>query len=372
MKMKKYILPVCVMLATLYALAQKENQETPDSSETIVSETEEPEVLDVDSVAIVDSIAVIDSVAEVEEEIARKNSTSLILFSEEMKNSMDRETLDFIEEALSARLNNENNEDYDKVKLTSGSLNLLKKLTPETPCTVNTTNSKTMTVEWNLDGKKVGVEVPMGYDTAKKGSRTEIENDLISKLKRNGAKRKSFGSVDKEKLEAYGEDLFILPGKYYQNKEITRNIFFVSDSALTPVWSKDYPLESLADLFLYPSDKYGDVKVKLTVLKHEYGEQETVEVPLQRMMAVFEQDGCIPYWGVEKFSDGNLEGALFFYNQPQGYNHVLKIECNPADLMEGKGEIKARASLYIPVNNVRNLYAPYTKKTEKEKIKWKK
>ncbi len=356
MKMKKYILPLFLILAGVYAFAASDEKETDAIDEAAAKEKVE-EALEMSDAQPLNEPEVI---------------APLNLFSEEMKESLDRETLDFIEEALAAKVVGEKNADFDKVKLTAGSIADLTKITPQTPCTINNQNSKQMTIEWNLDGKKVTVSVPLGYDTPKTGSRSDIENRLIAMLKAGESKRKSFGKIDPEKLESYGDSLYILPGKYYQDKSITRNVYFLNDSTLAPVWSVEYPLESVADMFLLPSAKYGDVKVKMTILKHEYGEQETVEVPLQQMMAAFEQDGCVPYWGVEKFDNGKLEGALFLYNQQQGYNHVLKVDCSPADLINGGGEITARASLYIPVNNVRNLYAPYKKKTEKEKIKYNK
>lgn len=54
----------------------------------------------------------------------------------------------------------------------------------------------------------------------------------------------------------------------------------------------------------------------------------------------------------------------------QGYDHVFSIECKPEDVIDGNGTIKARASLYIPTNNVDNLFQPYVKKSKNEKINY--
>lgn len=91
---------------------------------------------------------------------------------------------------------------------------------------------------------------------------------------------------------------------------------------------------------------------------------------MDRFLAYCEEEGCVPFWGVEKFHNGKLEGALFIYNQDQGYDHVLKIDCIPQEVIEGKGSITARASLFVPTNNVNNLFQPYIKKTDKERIRY--
>ena len=44
----------------------------------------------------------------------------------------------------------------------------------------------------------------------------------------------------------------------------------------------------------------------------------------------------------------------------------------PEEIINGNGQIKARASLFIPTNNVYNLYSPYVKKSKNERIDYEK
>lgn len=213
------------------------------------------------------------------------------------------------------------------------------------------------------------VEMPVGYDTTAEGTRSAVENSFIARLGSSAASRPKFGRVDTGDLLPYGVDIYLYPGVMYQSKDVTRDIYFVTDS-LNPVWDADYPLESMANLFIYPADGYADPDVELTILMHEYGEKQTVKLPLSRLLAVCEDEGCMAYWGVENFADGVLTGALFMYNRSKGYDHVFKIECSPADVIGGSGVVKARGSLYIPANNVYDLYSPYVRKTDKEKINY--
>ncbi len=293
----------------------------------------------------------------------------LNLFSDEMKQLLNEELFNYIEEALLAKSLNLNDELYEKLVISKGIISDFKSLTPESACTVNTLNSKSMSIEWAKDNKEISVSVPIGYDTSSKGNRSDIENDFISRLSSFKGSRLEFPPLDKNLLEPYGEDKFIYPGATYQSKAVTRNTYFNSKD-INPVWDADLPLESIANLFIFPSDRYGDPKVSMTILKHEYGEKESLSISLNQLLSVTENEGCVPYWGIEKYENGILEGALFLYNQQRGYDHVLTIECNPIDVINHMGEIKARASLFIPTNNVQNLYSPYVKKTEKEKIKY--
>lgn len=297
-------------------------------------------------------------------------SLGLDLFSENIKNSSDKETLCYIESALLAQTQGLVEEPYNNVILKSGALTDFKNISPSTDCSISAVNSKSMVVNWNASEKKVSVALPLGYDVPKSGNRTQIENALIAKLKKGGIAQRHSEDLDTLRLESYKEDLYIYPGNTYLNKDITSNIFFYCNDTLTPVWSTEYPLESIADLFLYPSSIYGDPKIEVKVLKHEYGESETFTIPLSDLLSVTEFDGCTPYWGVESFENGKLKGALFLFNRHHGYDHVFSIECKPKDVIDGNGTIKARASLYIPTNNVDNLFQPYVKKSKNEKINY--
>ena len=295
--------------------------------------------------------------------------SGLNIFSQEMKESVDKDLLGRIESDLYKMILQKSEAKHVISNIVKGKLTDFRSITPETPCNVKISNAKKMIVEWSINGKTLEIAIPVSYETAKGNNRSETENLLIRKIKQSDGKRNSF-HIEKSNLESYGEDLFVLPGEAYQNKNITRNIYL--DSELKPIWDTKYPSESLANFFIFPSDKYGDIQMDLTVLKHEYGEKETVTIPVLCVLSGMENEGCVPYWGVEIIKNGMLEGALFFFNPKQGYDHVLKIECNPEDIINGKGNIKARASLYIPTNNVDNLNAPYIKKSDDERIKYEK
>lgn len=304
--------------------------------------------------------------------------TGPVLFSDEQKNSRDGEMLSFIETSIGAKLNGLDTEQSDKVTVTSGSIDDFRSVSPATPCRISVVDDREMRVDWDVDGRTVGVSVPIGYDTTRAGSRGDIENSLIAAIKTlNNMERKAHRQADAASVVLLQDSIYVLPGASYIKPEITENAYFVNvaDSGETAdyevIWSADMPLESMADLFVYPSGSYGEPMAEVKVLKHEYGATETFRVPVNQLLAVFESEGCRPFWGVEKYSGGRLQGSLFMFNQAQGYDHVLKVECSPADVIEGTGTVMMRASLYIPTNNVDNLFMPYIEKSEDEKIRYK-
>lgn len=314
--------------------------------------------------SIADEITLMEEVpgAEIEKE-------SLILFEPELKNTQDRGMLEYIEEAIRERLRN-GNQDNDRLLILQGGIADFHNIDQDTPVSISNYDGKQMRVTWYLGSKEVTVAVPIGYDTARKGTRAEIERDFIADIKKSDGKRKLHREIDREDLELYGDSLYVLPGYYYQKPEVNRNIFLAPGDDLTPVWDAEFPLESVADLLLYPSAVYGDISVELKIVKHEYGDSETINVPLNNILAVAEKDGCLPFWGVEKFSDGKLQGALFLYNANQGYDHIIRLAMTPDEIIAGTGAIQGRASLFVPTNNVDNLFEPYRTKTESEKIKY--
>lgn len=349
MKMKNIIFLSCLASISLCAYAQKEipTPITKDHSGDICV------ILDCDTIVNVEGYSV---------HLIRENGedvfSGLNLFSQEMKESVDKELLSRIESDLYKEILQKSDTNDVITKIIKGKVSELKSITPDTPCTISSVNSKNMKAEWNVNGKIISVEIPVSYETAKGTDRSKTEISMINRIKKSDGNRNPI-VIDKDNLESFGEDLFLLPGGSYHSKDITNNIYF--DSSLDPIWDTNHVFESFADLFILPSEKYGNEEVLLTVLKHEYGEKETIATTVNKMLAEFEKDGCVPFWGVEKLTNGVVEGALFLYNQKQGYDHVLKIECDPEEIINGNGQIKARASLFIPTNNVDNLYSPYVK-----------
>lgn len=159
------------------------------------------------------------------------------------------------------------------VKVVLGNLMSFKNISPETSYSITNSSSRDLSVEWETESGAVKVSMPLNYQTVKGGSRSDIEKTFISNVKKN-EKRRSKAFFDLETAEPYGDDKYIIPGHSYQSKDITRNVFLTTDSVVNLIWDSNFPLESIANMFICPNDNYGDIELNITVLKHEYGEQE--------------------------------------------------------------------------------------------------
>ena len=295
----------------------------------------------------------------------------LNLFNDDVKNAVDKEMLDFVETALLGKIVGEEINGNTNFLFFGGDINKFKKISPESECRISNLNSQYLSFEWNDNrGNTLRLDVPIIYDNVKGGSRGEIEEEFIKRINSSSIYRDNEINLEVEKLIPYGENEYVLPGQDYINKEITRNLYLLSDSVPELLFDKKYPCESIANLFIYPIDQNGIINIDLTILKHEYGDKELISVGLENFLALCEDEGCLPYWGTENYDGETLYGSLFLYNWKHGYDHVLKIECKPEEVIEGTGSIKARASLFIPTNNVQTLFEPYRTKNEDEKIKY--
>lgn len=302
----------------------------------------------------------------------------LNLLSDMVKSTSDRELTCFIETALLAKSQNLLETLFSNVKLTKGKIADFKSINPDTECALAVLNNNKLGVTWTLNGQQVRATVPISYESPaveENRNRSQIEDRFIAQLRKGGLTTEPV-AIDTAAMQPYASDIYIIPGVTYINNEINTNTYFCRPDTVSdkwePVWSKAYPVQSIANLCLFPSAVYGDPKVEIKVRKHEYGKSETLTIPFSDLIAVARHNGCKPFFGVEKFKDGELNGALFFYNKMRGYDHVFRLICRPEEVIDGTGVIKAVASLYIPTNNIDDLFQPYVHKKPHEKINWKK
>ena len=294
----------------------------------------------------------------------------LNLFNHELKNAGNEDLLNFIERDLFFQVVSEGKKDDSAIEFKMGSLPAMKKITTETPCNISIQDGSTLWLNWVLsDGSNIIVTAPISYDLILGGTRSEIEKAFISQLRESHTRKGGDTNINIADLQPYGESEYVMAGETYINPQITRNKYLYGGKEPSLIWDASHPAESLSNLFICGAGK-GDTSLDLTIIKHNYGDQEQVETSVENLLAVAEEEGCRPFWGLESFDDGIIKGSLFLYNPVQGYDHVLKIECVPEEIIEGNGKIIAKAYLYIPSNNVSNLNEPYRVKSEDEKIKY--
>ena len=163
---------------------------------------------------------------------------------------------------------------------------------------------------------------------------------------------------DTASLQTADNGVYTLPGAHYHLRSVNANTYWtIEEGGLTaPVYDAAFPAESMANLFIFPAPQALDVPMRVTVIKHEPGEKEVIDTTVGQFMNYCLAQGCTPFWGIEEIDGDIMQGALFMLNAAEGYDHVLKITCSPADVIDGNGVVEARASLFVPTANVKNLY----------------
>lgn len=305
-------------------------------------------------------------------------AVALNLFRDEVKTVANKGLTERIEESLWAQIQGVDEPSAKRAVLKSGTYEDLKAINPEITPAIGNFDGKMFSAAWNVDGKYIVVMLPVSYEAVYRGNRAEIENQFIHRVKNADVKAlKLYEVVDTNALQPYGDELNVLPGGWYQNKKITRDAYFTAEIdtvtgavSIAPVHDVRYPVESIANMFVCPTEDVVDRHIVLRVLKHEYGDNEDVETTVGSLLAVCAEEGAIPYWGFEKYEDGQLQGAVIVPNASLGYTHVLTVMCNPLEVIEKGAPIKARTSLYVPVNNIDNLFGPDVKIVNPERPKY--
>lgn len=195
-------------------------------------------------------------------------------------------------------------------------------------------------------------------DSTVKSKRTAIENGFIAELSNPRIHRSGGISSINGNIDIYRDSLFKMSGDCFEIPEINGDIYLRADSTgvLSPIWTAALPAETMADLFLLPDRRYDATKVKIKVLKHEYGVSEVVTTTVDRLIGAAQIMGCQPLWGFSKMKKGVVEGSLYLVNPQEKYIHLINITANVADLVAGKGVVEGIGNLYIPQDNIADKY----------------
>lgn len=189
--------------------------------------------------------------------------------------------------------------------------------------------------------------------------RADAENRFIAGLRGwPGTTADDEADFDVDLLEETDDGLLRLPGKYYHIPYVTTDTYYYEDDDLVVqvLYDVNFPAESIANIFLLPLDEARKTQLDLTVLTHEYGTKTRCVTTVDKFVSYCETSGCKPFFGVEKIEGDFLEGAVFMYNPVEGYDHVLKLDCNVREVIEEGAPISARISLFVPTGNVENLF----------------
>ena len=288
------------------------------------------------------------------------------VFSEAYRQQVPSPIYDFLERyALQDALSLIKSTEKDHVKFRVGKLSSLPQYGKDSTLNLRTNNidERLYVVSWGRNGNTVGdVEFPSDYELMLGTSQDELLSNFQYAVE-NTTDSITFVQPDTTFLVKEDPEL----GDYYVYKdgysvidEIANKQFYViadtcQGSFFKPLYSRDYPIESVCNLIALPgiaNDYVADVKYRKS-----YNDSNSFVVPFRQLMAFFRQDGCKPYMGVRCYNPDNQLLVMYvrMRNHEYAYEHWMRMTFDIGTLTERKGVIKVKINgLYQPTHNVKN------------------
>lgn len=153
-----------------------------------------------------------------------------------------------------------------------------------------------------------------------------------------------------------GGHYYVRKGDEYYIPQVRNDSYAIGkEGKLVPLSSTQYPEESVMTIFTEPSASAG-YTVELTMHKYGYVEQ-SYEVNLADFLISCTNDGCTPYVGINECGKDFIVASVFLVNKEKGYNHIMKAYIGPGLLTHSQGQIKADLHVYVPNQNISDLFA---------------
>ena len=250
----------------------------------------------------------------------------------------------------------------DDVSFLYGNMDLLPQITQDSTVVthIQTLNERGYTVSWMRDTTMLClVSFPIEYDILMGTDMDERERRLFHEVIRDSLSDDGdlLPQPSRPQLrKAWQDNYYTLPGNNYLLDNLTNSQYFmaVSTDCFVPIYSRVYPLESLANLF---TTNLVDNDFTLRIRLRKYGfKTDTVSVPLRQWMRYCRHEGCTPFFGSISFEEkGKAICELIMHNKEMGYNHIMKLTF-PMDIFDDRrGVIDARLNSYVTSSRIKKL-----------------
>lgn len=291
------------------------------------------------------------------------------LFSKPMLESTYGTSLRYVEEAALYSALSVPNPRFDKLIFIQGTW---LDITPGSEVQISVPDRNEILVSWSTDSTVTELTFPVQYQDIIGGDRADIENSFLDSLRTFVSRRPPVTLPDTTKLQQADSAIWILPGTQYNLPDVNDNRYYSlgTDSVFTLTNNQLRPVETLANMLVASVPDSCDVTVDLVAIKHKYGDKEVATVGLEQLIALAQKQGCRTFCGIEEIGDKEITATLFLYNQPQGYDHILRLTVPTVQLGTKSVRMKGRISLFVPTSNVQNLFEPYKAKSPDERIKF--
>ncbi len=272
--------------------------------------------------------------------VVRKSADGMIehigfpLFSTEMRTLLPSPIYDYLEYALLDHKYhiNENTLQQQKIRFFKGSWEDMERIRPSDDCTIDNKDDKWYVVRWSRNAQEIlSIVVPIDYELLANSNRREMEQDFSRNLKR-------YKPVSKPK------------------------------TSTTHRLNASKPQETLSNIIM--TTDHASVQVTLSVkLLYTGFHKETVRVTLPQWMGFCKSEGCTPYYIYEGADDNQASVMLLMHNRSEGYAHLLHLHATISQLEATAQTYQGKLYMFIPTNNIADLFADATEKSTPKKYK---
>ena len=246
----------------------------------------------------------------------------------------------------------------DGVTLVKGSLDMLRKLTPQADVTltVDAIRRKIYRLTCQTGSGLVTLTIPADAQLLL-GANT-IELETMAKEALPHMMSLDAGDVIQEwpgaETSADGRSA-IVRGGIYMSEAIRGDLYLAErDGRLQLVCSTASPTRSISNIML--TGIY-ERQLPLDFRLNEYGQRaEPLAITLQQWIAFAKREQCRLYFGIKSRTADTLKGTLFAYNEQLAYVHMLSVDV-PLSLLAGSDrKIRATGYVYIPLQHIPEQY----------------
>lgn len=239
----------------------------------------------------------------------------------------------------------------DKVDC-QGNLNLLSKITENTPFTLDFLERRMYKIKWTIDKQTLSMTVPADCQLLLGANAIELEEIFKRDICRLHA---SIPDVKQEwshtSTSQDGEWIIANSGTYLSD-EIRSDVFLrKKNGELTLAVDPKKPIQSVKNILL--TGMNGQI-LPMQLKINQYGYKNSdVSVSLQQYLDYCKKEKCQLFVGIKTSEKDRITATLFAVNNFLGYNHVLSVDF-PLGILSGDTTQVIRSVLYayIPLQNV--------------------
>jgi len=238
----------------------------------------------------------------------------------------------------------------DKVVVDNGNLDVIHDIRPDDRLEISVVEMLRYRVAWFREERcLLSLVFDMDYQLLSGCNSIELEQNYLREIKRiHGI---DF-PIEEVVIENDDDEYAIVDGGNYLNESIRADRYYQRDTLSTwkSVCSGDKPYWSAANIMLSPL-MLGDFQLECKLDMYGYRDS-SFEMDLHRWIVQTLTEGCKMFFGVKSRTPKTIRGTLFCPNFLGGYCHMMSVEIPVEAFDAGKGNVKARLYVYVPLHNI--------------------